>query len=207
MMSLFISLEGIDGSGKTSQVFRICHYLSERGLKTKATHEPGGTKFGQELRKLILSQDYKHVHPLSQLLCYFSDRIEHLKTIIEPSLEQKIAVVSDRYLDSTYAYQVFAQGIEASVYEQLCSILNPLIPTKTFLLDIDPEEGLKRVSQRSKPYSSMEVQALSFHKNVQKGYQELAQKYPHRIKLISVQNKSEETVFDEIKEELDKIVQ
>ena len=201
MTSKFITFEGIEGSGKTTQIHRLYAYLSDRGLSCIQSKEPGGTIIGSQLREMILSTTIPFAHPYSEVMLFYADRLEHCETLIKPALAEGKIVLCDRYLDSTYAYQVGGREMPLSLIETLNTLVQ-LLPDLTILLDLDVEEGIERVKKRS-ILDRFELEDLSFHYRVREGYLKMAQQYPDRIKMISVKNLSEEAVFDHIKSIID----
>ena len=187
---MFITFEGIEGSGKSLQINRAQAYLQEKGVACILTREPGGTDFGLALRKVLLGTDEGHREPWCELLLYLADRYQHLKEVIEPALNQGLLVLSDRYQDATRAYQGAARGIPLSEIEKLTQLLGIIEPDKTILLDLDPEEGLKRARLRNaaSPASAaegrFEQEDLEFHKRVREAYLELADRDPQRIHVV-----------------------
>jgi dTMP kinase len=200
---VFITFEGIEGSGKSLQVDRCRAYLQQRGINCIATREPGGTGFGLAVRGVLLSTDGCRREPLCELLLYLADRYQHLKEVIEPALRRGLWVVSDRYQDATRAYQGTARGIPESEIENLSRLLGIVEPDKTILLDLDPEEGLARARQRNRASPSaaaegrFESEDVSFHRRVRDAYLELAGRSPQRIHVVEAWGTPDE-VFSRI---------
>lgn len=193
---MFITFEGIEGAGKTTQIERIARFLTDRGHKVIVTKEPGGTRFGQHIRKLILDPDSAFSSKYTELLLFYADRLEHVEQVIKPSLNNGIIVLCDRYVDSTIAYQLGARNMP----EELVAALNkwvPLMPDLTLLLDISPEAGLARVHKRDVP-DRFEKEALTFHHRVRNTYLALAEKEPARIKSVPVDGLTAEEVFNRL---------
>jgi dTMP kinase len=188
---VFITFEGIEGSGKSLQVARAHTYLQHRGINCILTREPGGTGFGLALRKVLLDTGGGQREPACELLLYLADRFQHLKEVIQPALEKGIWVLSDRYHDATRAYQGAARGIADAEIERLARILGIIEPDKTVLLDLEPEQGLMRARLRNSndPSSGaegrFEAEDLSFHKRVREAYLELAARSPDRIHVVT----------------------
>jgi dTMP kinase len=187
---MFITFEGIEGSGKSMQITRAQSHLRQKGIACLVTREPGGTGFGMALRKILLGTDGCRREPWSELLLYLADRYQHLKEVIEPALKRKLVVLSDRYQDATRAYQGAARGIPREEIEKLVQLLGIIEPDKTILLDLDPEEGLGRARMRNLESSSaaaegrFEAEDLSFHARVREAYLELAGRFPRRIHIV-----------------------
>ena len=188
--SMFITFEGIEGSGKSIQIARAQSYLRQKGIECLVTREPGGTGFGRALRKILLGADGIGREPWSELLLYLADRYQHLKEVIEPALKRELVVLSDRYQDATRAYQGAARGIPLEQIENLVQLLGIIEPDKTILLDLEPEEGLARARMRNLASSSsaaegrFEEEDLAFHARVRNAYLELAGRFPGRIHVV-----------------------
>ena len=188
---MFITFEGIEGSGKSLQITRARDYLLQRkGINCIVTREPGGTGFGLALRKVLLDPEGGRREPVCELLLYLADRIQHLKEVIEPALEKGVWVLSDRYHDATRAYQGAARGIADEEIKRLAGILGIIEPDKTVLLDLEPEQGLSRARLRNRNDPSagaegrFEAEDLSFHKRVREAYLEIAAGSPGRIHVV-----------------------
>ena len=198
----FITLEGIEGSGKTLQLSLLKEELDARGAQFVTTREPGGTNFGQELRQILLHRDGSGREPLTELLLYLADRSQHLKEVIEPALGSGLHVICDRYHDATLAYQGYARGLGFEIVDQLSIILKLPMPMLTLILDLDVEVGLQRACQRNleeekESLGRFEAEDLSFHQRVREGYQLLARREPNRIILVDASGAAEE-VFPRI---------
>jgi dTMP kinase len=205
---MFITFEGIEGSGKSLQVIRTQAYFQQNGQECVLTREPGGTDFGLALRKVLLGTDGCRIEPWCELLLYLADRYQHLKEVIEPALKRGILVLSDRYQDATRAYQGAARGIGMSEIEKLTQILGIIEPDRTILLDLDPEEGLLRARNRNaaSPTAAaegrFEAEDLAFHRRVRDAYLELAGQWPGRIHVVDASGTPDE-VFSRIRRLLD----
>ncbi len=200
---MFITFEGIEGSGKSLQISRSQAYLQQRGVSCLVTREPGGTDFGVALRQVLLRTDGPQREPICELLLYLADRCQHLQEVIEPQLKRGGVVLSDRYHDATRAYQCVAQGIPESVVDSLARLLNIREPDRTILLDLEPEEGLARARMRNNMYpparteGRYEAENLLFHRKVRDAYLELARRSPQRICVVQASGTPEE-VFNRI---------
>jgi len=205
---VFITFEGIEGSGKSLQIKRAAAHLQNRGIECLCTREPGGTDFGIMLRKVLLGTDGCRIDSWPELLLYLADRYQHLKEIIEPALERDLVVLSDRYQDATRAYQGAARGISAEEIQKVTALLRIIEPDKTILLDLDPEVGLSRararnqLSQSAAQEGRFEDEDLAFHKRVRDAYLELAVRYPERIAVVQASGTPDE-VFARIMRLLD----
>lgn len=178
----FVTFEGIEGSGKTTQVRLLSEYLTERGVPHRVTREPGGTPLADEIRSLLLSPRAEPVFPESELLLYEAARAQHVRGVILPALSSGQAVLCDRFYDATSAYQGYSRGIEAHRVEWLNAFASAgLSPDLTFLLDISPEDGFTRIHGRGIRLDRIEVESLEFHRKVREGYLRLQPADPARI--------------------------
>ncbi len=195
---MFITFEGVEGSGKSLQLGRSVDYLRARGIDCVATREPGGTEFGRALRRVLLASDGVPRQPRCELLLYLADRYQHLKEVIEPALGRGQWVLSDRYQDATRAYQGAARGIPEVEVEELRRLLGIIEPDKTVLLDLDPAEGLSRARRRNAASPSaaaegrFEAEDIAFHRRVREAYLALASRYPARIHVIGASGTPDE---------------
>lgn len=193
---MFITFEGIEGSGKTTQIQKLEAYLKSQGKEVVRTKEPGGTLLGTQIRHWLLTPDEPFGSPYTELLLFYADRLEHLSKVVEPALSAGKMVLCDRFVDSTIAYQQVARGMPKALIASLNALL-PLMPTLTFLLDLPVEEGLKRAKNRAE-LDRFEHESITFHKKVRQGYLNQAALEPGRIKCIVVENLSPEEVFCKI---------
>ncbi|MFN3740790.1 MAG: dTMP kinase [Thermodesulfovibrionales bacterium] len=198
---LFITFEGIEGCGKTTQARLLYEHLLKEGYRVKLTEEPGGTEIGIEIRKLLLNKRHDSMHPLTELFLYNASRIQHVTEKIRPLLTKGYIVISDRFMDSTFAYQGYGRGIDINLIKCLDDIARQgLRPDITFLLDIEPELGLKRHSSRE--LDRVEKESLEFHRAVRDGYLEIARAEPERFVIIPATASIEEihnTIIDKVK--------
>jgi len=188
-MTYFITLEGIEGSGKTLQMEYLKQEFETRGMPCLLTFEPGGTRFGQELRKVLLRHDDILREPVAELMLYLADRYQHLKEVIEPSVESGIHVISDRYHDATLAYQAHARGIGFDRTDRLAEVLELKRPDATFVLDLEVELGLSRARLRneeeaSEEWGRFEAETIDFHRQVREGYRLIAEREPARVHFV-----------------------
>jgi dTMP kinase len=188
---MFISLEGIEGAGKTSQISALVHRLEDRKRRCVVTREPGGTVIGEKIRAIVLDPDHRALDPMAELLLYVADRIQHLRQVIEPALASGATVICDRYIDATLAYQGLARGLGREVIDQIHRIaVGARSPDLTLLLDLDPELGLRRAwsavdrGGRSVAETRFETEQLAFHRRVREGYLSLAAEAPQRFRVI-----------------------
>ncbi len=202
MPGKFITLEGIEGSGKTVQMGLLEEELGRREIRFMTTQQPGGTPFGKEVRRILLHKDGADREPMAELLLYLADRFQHLKEVIEPALIQGLHVICDRYHDATLAYQGHARGIGFTTVDQLAEILQVRQPDLTLVLDLEVELGLKRACERnqkenSETWGRFEEEDLEFHRRVREGYQLLARRDPDRVLLVNA-SQTQEAVFQEL---------
>jgi len=189
---IFISFEGIEGTGKSTQAKLLFQYLIDKGYEVILTEEPGGTKIGLKIREVLLSVDHKGMTPLTELLLYNASRAQLIQEIILPGIKRGAIVITDRFSDSTFAYQGYGRGIDFGLLDSIDRIAtNCLRPDLTVLLDIDAETGLTRNRGINK-IDRLELEDIEFHKRVRDGYHKLAAKEPERLKLIDVSGSIEE---------------
>ncbi len=188
---MFITLEGIEGSGKTTQIQNISQWLTAAGYDCLTTREPGGTTIGGQIRSVLLHPDNSDLAPMAELMLYVADRVQHLETVVRPALAAGKVVVCDRYFDATLVYQGYARGLDRDVIRQLHRLAcNGLTPDLTLLLDLDPEAGLARAWRRihadvsHAQESRFEKERLAFHQRVRAGYLDLARREPQRFAII-----------------------
>lgn len=180
----FISFEGIEGTGKTTQVRLLAERLSKAGYSVILTKEPGGTAIGNKIRDVLLQPEHKGMFYLTELLLYNADRAQHLKELILPAISEGKIVITDRFSDSTVAYQGYGRGIDISLIKSIDEIATGGIkPDITILFDLDVETGLKRNRGINK-IDRLELEDIEFHKKVRKGYLQIANREPERIRII-----------------------
>jgi len=184
MKGKFISFEGIEGTGKSTQAKLLQQGLLGLGYEVILTEEPGGTLISLRVREILLSVDHTNMKPLTELLLYNAARAQHIEEVILPALNRGAVVITDRFTDSTFAYQGYGRGIDLKLLESIDRIAtNGLRPDMTMLLDLDVETGLKR-NRRINKTDRLELEDVEFHERVRKGYHELAAKEPERIKVL-----------------------
>jgi dTMP kinase len=180
----FITLEGGEGAGKSSQIQVVKDYLEARGIDVIVTREPGGTPVGQEIRNLLVSGDKDKWSPLSETLLILADRAAHLERVIRPALADGKYVVCDRFFDSTRAYQGIAGGLGLEVIHNLQQpVLATTLPDVTLLLDIDPEKGLSRAQERGGDLR-FESKTLAYHQTLRQAFLDFAKQEPERMVVI-----------------------
>ena len=180
----FITLEGGEGAGKSSQIQVVKDYLEARGIDVVVTREPGGTPVGQEIRNLLVSGDKDKWSPLSETLLILADRAAHLERVIRPALADGKYVVCDRFFDSTRAYQGIAGGLGLEIIHNLQQpVLGTTLPDVTLLLDIDPEKGLSRAQERGGDLR-FESKTLAYHQTLRQAFLDFAKQEPERMVVI-----------------------
>jgi dTMP kinase len=186
MKGTFISFEGIEGTGKSTQAKLLYNYLREKEADVILTEEPGGTQISVKIREVLLSVEHKEMSPLTELLLYNASRAQHIQEVIMPALDRGAIVITDRFADSTLAYQGYGRGLDLQLIDSIDLIATGrLKPDITLLLDLDVQTGLKRNRGINKT-DRLELEDVAFHERVRNGYHMLAAKEPTRIKLISV---------------------
>ena len=188
---MFITLEGIEGCGKTTQINHLVTFFEDRGQPCVVTREPGGTAIGREIRSILLNPSSKGIVPKAELLLYMADRAQHIAGLVKPCLADNKVVLCDRYFDATVVYQGYARGIDTGFICELHRlVLEDFKPDITLLLDLDPRVGLARAWQelnsgnRSGNESRFEEEAIGFHEKVRTGYLEIARQEPERFRII-----------------------
>ncbi|MCR5481596.1 MAG: dTMP kinase [Clostridia bacterium] len=176
---LFITVEGADGAGKSTQIDFIMKYLQDRGIKSVFTREPGGTKIGEKIRDILLDRENSEMNYMAEALLYAASRAQHVAEVIRPALLEGKAVVCDRFVDSSMAYQGVARGLGESVAVINSYAINDCMPDVTFLLKVDPSVSKRRI--REDECDRIEQEADEFHRRVYEGYIELEKKFPDRI--------------------------
>ena len=185
----FITLEGIDGTGKSTQLRSLVRYLKQNGVPVKVTHEPGGTRIGDRIRRILLSGKTSHLDALAELALFYAARAQHIQEVIRPALAAGEWVVSDRFSDASMAYQGYGRGLGRKTVESFEKVVcGGLKPDLTFVLEVDPHKSLHRARQREARREStqdrFEAEAMAFHRRVQAGYRAIRRREPHRVKLI-----------------------
>ncbi|MGC2061563.1 MAG: dTMP kinase [Thermodesulfovibrionales bacterium] len=184
MKGAFISFEGIEGTGKSTQCRLLAQHLRQKGLAVTETAEPGGTQISLKIREILLSIDSREMRPVTELLLYNAARVQHLEEVILPALRRGDIVITDRFSDSTFAYQGYGRDLDLELIASLDRIAtNGLRPALTILLDIDVETGLRRNRAIGKT-DRLELEEISFHEKVRRGFINLAAKESDRITLV-----------------------
>lgn len=185
---MFITFEGIDGCGKSTQIARVETMLKKAGVFPVVTREPGGTKTGKAIREILLHLDGTNLMPLAQLFLYEADRAQHIEEVIKPSIEIGKWVLCDRFFDATTVYQGIVQGQGEGLAEQLNKIATSgLNPDRTFLLDCPAEIAMERIKNRNSTTKKRDIfdgKDIDFHREIRYGYLSLADKHKERFRII-----------------------
>ena len=185
MVGKFISIEGVEGAGKSTQVSFIQDYLTSLGKIVVVTREPGGTELSENIRNLLLEPSSNSMANDTELLLMFASRAEHVSQVINPALHRGDWVLCDRFLDATYAYQGGGRGIERQRIQQIADwTLRGLIPDLTLLFDLPVELGLERVLERKEDMDRFEQEKIDFFQKIRKSYLKSAKAEPNRIKIL-----------------------
>lgn len=176
---LFITLEGPDGSGKSTQIQYIDQFFQEKGMRTVLTREPGGTPIGEKLREIILDRENREMCDMTEALLYAASRAQHVEEKIKPALLAGKVVICDRFIDSSIAYQGYGRNLGDAV-----RVINELaiagcMPDMTFLMELSPEIGKSRIKEAAQ--DRLEQERLEFHNRVYEGYRQIARFYPDRF--------------------------
>ena len=183
-MSAFITIEGVEGAGKSTQAARLADALRRDGRNIVLTREPGGTELGRTLRRMLLDEPVIEPSPETELLLYLADRAEHVRRLIRPAMERGAIVIADRFSDSTIAYQSFARGLPEDDVRRLDRFARgDLMPSLTFLLDLPPAEGLARV-RAARDADRLEREGIEFHERVRAGFAAIAAANPQRVVML-----------------------
>jgi len=206
---LFITFEGLEGCGKTTQAKMLFDFLIKKRIPSIYTKEPGGTKIGDKIRKILLDQKNDGMDYKTEMLLFLASRAENVRLIILPALEEGKVVISDRFYDSTTAYQGYGRGIDLKIIKHLNNlVVGKAIPDLTFILDIDPYEGLKRsASFGNSREMRFEEEFINkkiiggklFLERVRHGYYQLSHEEKGRIRIVDA-NRSKEDIYNEIVE-------
>lgn len=210
-MALFITFEGVEGSGKTTQIQRLKRYLTNKGIPCSVTREPGGCPISEKIRKILLNPIHREMVPMSELLLYEAARAQHVKDVIEPLLKKGSVVLCDRFSDATIAYQGYGRKIDLRLVESLNRFASQgTRPDITFVLDCPSNLGLKRAIRRNEALSKenegrFESEKVQFHQRVRRGYLSIAKKEPNRIKVIDTRQ-GRNKVFEKIRQVIDELI-
>ena len=202
---LFITLEGGDGAGKSTQMNNIESYFNERGFSCVRSREPGGTSIGEKLRDILLDTANSEMDSVTEMLIYAASRAQHVSEFIRPALESGKIVICDRFVDSSIAYQTYGRNLGDMVMDVNRYAVDGVMPDITFWMDIDPEAGRERIGFREDSnLDRLEKEKLDFHYRVYDGYRKLCEDEPDRVKRIDATGTIEE-IRDEIYRHLDEL--
>ena len=190
-MGLFITFEGPEGSGKSTQARLLAEWLEQRGVDVVFTREPGGTPIGDHIRQVLLSPEHTDMTPEAEVLLFSASRAQLVREVIRPHLERGGVVVCDRFADSTYAYQGYGRGLDMEMLRVITDFATGgLVPDMTFLLDVPVEEGLarKQNGEGEDDWNRMEQEMLEYHRRVRAGYLRLAAQDRRRWVILDGRN-------------------
>lgn len=199
-MSLFVTIEGIEGAGKSTLIDGLATALRSQNNNVITTREPGGTRLGKSIRELLLAQSDTKIDPRAELLLFAADRAQHIQELILPALTSGAIVICDRFTDSTLAYQGSGRGLDSNLLTQICNVATEgLLPQLTFLLDLDPEIGLTRAKTRAAGNQTVttdrfESQTLDFHRRIREGFLALARNNSDRFVILNATDSPETLV-------------
>jgi dTMP kinase len=192
MAPLFITFEGLDGSGKSTQLRRAATWLAEQGVAVESTHEPGGTPLGEAIRSVFLGRESQGIDGRVEMLLVFASRRQHLVEVIDPALAAGRHVLCDRFTDSTRAYQGYGRGVPLALIEEVDRVATGgRRPDRTLLFDLAPEAARARLHRDEA--DRLDAEELAFHQRVRQGYLELAAREPRRFRVISTSGEREAT--------------
>lgn len=198
---MFITFEGPEGSGKTSQMQLLSAFLAGQGFSVCPTREPGGTDIGNQVREILTRMDNNAMHPRTEILLFLAARAQLVEQLIRPNLRQGTLVLCDRYADSTLAYQGFGHGVDLDLLRGLLSFATGnLWPDLTLLLDIESEKGLGR-KRKGGEWNRLDAYELAFHQRVRQGYLDLAKREPERWVIVDASQP-----FDDVQSELQRVI-
>ncbi len=208
---MFITFEGIEGTGKSTQITLLKNKLLTQNRAILTTKEPGGSRLGKELRSMLLNVD-ADITPEAELFLYLADRSQHMAQVILPALKDKKIVISDRFADSTIVYQGYGRGLPVKMLQELNNLaVSNKWPDITFLLDMAPEKGLERAIARNeqegkdKTEGRFEAESIAFHNRIREGYLSWAELHPKRFILINADRQQDE-VHKEIWDTVQKLI-
>ncbi len=187
---IFIVFEGVEGSGKSTQLKLLAHYLKQKGQPVVTTREPGGTALGEELRKILLHRQDLQIHPLAEVLLFAAARTQHVAEVIKPSLDKGAIVLCDRFTPSTWCYQGYAGNCNCDLIEEINSKATLGInPDLVFIFDLEPEEGFRRKGTREDRFENKD---LKFHRRLREAFRLWAKNHPSVAVVLDAANPPEE---------------
>ncbi len=204
---LFITFEGTDGAGKTTQIERLTADLRQTGYNVCLTREPGGTPISEQIRDMLLNPDHSEMAATTELLLYAASRAQHVSEVIKPALEAGKVIISSRFADATVVYQGYGRGLDLDRIHHLNRIATDgVTPDVTFVLDLPVEIGLQRVQNSRGGLDRLEREKIEFHQRLREGYQIIAKQEPERLKIIDAQV-SPKRVYAQIQEAIQSLLQ
>jgi len=199
---MFITLEGPEGSGKSTQLPILAEWLREQAYNVYTTREPGGTLISDQIRTILHDLENTAMHPRTEILLYLASRSQHVEEVIRPLLEKDTIVLCDRYADSTLAYQGYGHGVDIPTLKKLLDFsTGGLYPDLTILLDLNVEVGLERRKQSGGEWNRLDAYALAFHKRVREGYLTLVADEPQRWRIVDAAQS-----FDDVQKALQEVI-
>jgi len=211
MKGMFITFEGIEGSGKSTQIVQLANYLTAQGMTVELTREPGGTPIGDQVRKILLDASNTALDPKAELLLYAAARAQHLAERIGPALAASRIVLCDRFSDATVAYQGYGRGLDLEMIHVLDKVVTGgMRPDLTFLLDVDAATGVARARGRNQrrglqAEARFENEEIAFHERVRRGYHDLADREPDRFRVVDA-SASIDAIQDKLRKIMDGII-
>lgn len=200
---IFITFEGNDGSGKTTQIMRLAEYLKSIGREVCVIREPGGTPVGEKIRKIVLDNENREMCAMTEMMLYAASRAQLVSSVIKPELAMNKAVICDRFVDSSLAYQGIGRKLGLDTVWKVNSLaIDGYLPNITFFMDIDADTAMGRRNAKGEVADRIENEEMDFHRRVYMGYLKFSEMYPERIKCVNV-NKEPEDVFREIRMHVD----
>ncbi|HET7629513.1 MAG TPA: dTMP kinase [Bacillales bacterium] len=204
MGGLFITFEGPDGSGKSTQIGLLSEHLKCRGIPHVVTREPGGTVISDKIRNILLDPDHGEMVNETEVLLYAASRAQHVHEVILPALRRNCVVLCDRFVDASLAYQGYGLGIDAGKVAAISRFATGgLVPDRSYFFDLSPEEGRRRLANR-RGMDRIEQKALKYHERVREGFHQLYQNDPERIVLINGEA-ARERIFAEVRNDFEKL--
>ena len=204
---IFITFEGTDGAGKTTQIERLTADLRQTGYDVCLTREPGGTPISEQIREMLLNPDHSEMAATTELLLYAASRAQHVSEVIKPALKAGKVVISSRFADATVVYQGYGRGLDLETINRLNRIATDgVTPDVTFVLDLPVEIGLQRVQDSRGGLDRLEREKIEFHRRLREGYQTIARQEPQRLKIIDAQV-SPEQVYAQIQEAIQPLLE
>jgi dTMP kinase len=199
---VFITFEGPEGSGKTTQAQLLARHLHQQGYNTLLTREPGGTSIGDQIREVLHDPANLEMFPTAEILLYSASRAQLVAQVIRPALEEGQLVICDRYADSTMAYQGYGRGLDIQALYQITRLATgDLVPDLTLYLDIQPEQGLERRLSSGDEWNRLDQERIEFHRRVRAGYKELIALEPQRWVTIDAAR-----MVEEVQQEIQAVV-